>query len=249
MSVDPFESAELLIGRAKENRAEFEARCTERFKSVKAAPFEEPDPQTGGKFLKLRFPDLLPRSIHPVFSDGINNVRHSLDQATNAAVVTIRGGKPNCYFPFAKDVKDFEAIFESRRYKTIPVTLRPFLAHMKPYLGGDDLLWSLGRLSGPNKHQTILVSTPEATHNVGSWGVGRDFTPLHAWDGAKQELTLGHIAPGGQIQLNYNFLFQVSLGDAPIVGGQKAVAVLDAFISKAESVVSGLKAETMRLTL
>lgn len=195
----PFASPKLLIARAKENFEDFEGRCNTFFTQKVGASFREHDTETGCELIKFRLKERVPDITRTVFSDGV------------------RGGSRNCYFPVARDEIEFANIFEIKRYRKVPVDLRPFLAATKAYRGGDDLLWSLCKLTGPwdrRKHELVVFR----------------FKP-----------------PGAKVTGDVQVPINVVLAPGDVVGGQPARAVADAFKRKVERIVEGIEAETRRL--
>jgi len=248
MSNDPFESPKLLIARAKENAADFKTRCQSWVDSNPCVEFAEMDLKTGEKVVKFRLEKPLPSDARPVLSDAFNNLRHSLDQAVNASAVLLRGGAMNCYFPIGKDAKEFVGIFDSKRFKKIPIDLQPYLAGLQPYFGGDDLLWALGTIAGPNKHQITLDVEPRIAGGKAFGGrMANGVAVTFKWDAAKKEMELARIGPHGEFQMDLSLTYEIKLGRAKVVGGQPALAVFDTFLGKTESVVNGIEAETARI--
>lgn len=245
----PFESAKLLIARAKENFVEFETRYKAFLAERPYTTVTEDEPGTPNKILKLKLTKALPIILRAVYSDGLNNMRHALDHAVNDAAVLLRGGSRNCYFPFGKNAAEFGLIYESKRYKTVPVALRPHLNGLQPYFGGNEILYALGKLSGPNKHQIVLrlsAATTNELHNVRVEGTGFGLL-MPRWDDAKGEMPLYVLYPGGHVKTDVSFTPQITCDEPAVRGLKTAAGLSDEFMAMTESVVSGLEAETERL--
>jgi hypothetical protein len=247
MDTDPFESPKLLLARGKENSAEFEGRFRAFVKSTHLTIAHDLDPKTGNAIIKARLDKPFPGGLRPILSDAINNFRHALDQAVNSAAVEIRAGKRDCYFPFAADINDLGVLYV-KRFKTVPVALRPFLDNLKPYAGGDDLLWSLGKISGPNKHQIILETATDVTQivEVKAEIAGR-WRRIYRWDSAKEEMTIAVAAPGTQFNLNIEMPILVKFGGSGPLSGHEAIGTLNALAGKADGILKGIEAETARI--
>lgn len=245
----PFESPKLLIARAKENLADFDARYRAYLETRPYEALTEDDAKTGDKILKLRVTAPIPGIMRVVLSDCFNNCRHALDQAVNEAAVALRGGERNCYFPFGKNAKEFSFIYGGRRYQYIPIELRPYLNGLQPYFGGNDLLYALSKLAGPNKHQIVLRLF------AGSMG-GVDISAKRAskvaflppvWNRAKGELPVARIEPGGELHTDIGFTPLIAVVDPAVHGLQASPGMAETFISMAERIVEGIEAEAMRL--
>ena len=248
MTGDPFESPKLLLARAKENAAEFKGRIEAYGQSQPWEVFDDPDLKTGEHVVKARLIRPLPADVRPVFSDAVNNLRHALDQAVNSAALEIRGGKADCYFPFGIDAANFALIYKSKRYGPIPMELRPLLDGLKPYAGGDDLLYALNRISGPNKHQAILTAQPVATGMQNFTGVVSGNVGIGGgWDSAKNELELARLGPGAQLNVNFQVTMAITIGGGNPASGQPVLGFLDALSGKAEGIINAIEAETARI--
>ncbi len=247
----PFTSPKLLIARAEENFADFEVRCNAFFATKVGSFVRDLDPKTGDHVIKFRIKEELPAGLRPVFSDGVNNLRHALDQAVNDSAIALRGGDANCYFPVARDAREFLTIFATKRYGKIPESIRPYLAQTQPYRGGNDLLWALSRMTGRNKHQVVLSLEPR----VSGLGVQdliidsavRFSLPVPRWDRAKKEMEIARMSPEAKVRGDLQVPVDVVLGAADVVGGQPALALSNEFLRMVEGVVLGLEAETARL--
>lgn len=245
----PFESPKLLIARAKENIADFDARYKTYMESRPYEVVTEPEPKSPNKITKIRLTKQIDPMMRAVLSDALNNLRHALDQAVNDAAVLLRGGKRDCYFPFGQNAKAFELIYTSKRYKTVPIDIRDHLNSLQPYFGGDDLLHALGRLSGPNKHQVVLRIAAGAAHSVKPTIRSMVNCALIApvWDAAKGELPVFRLFPGGYVECDLAFSPQVSLHEPSVQHLALANDFAEELVSLAERIVGGIERETYRL--
>ncbi len=247
----PFGSAKLLIARGKEHTDEFIARAGEFFKTGPCQAVFDKDSEPGYKLLKVKLMTPLPGMLRTVLSDAVNNLRHALDHAANDAAVQLRGGKPDTYFPMGKTAKDYADIYNGRRYRSFPADLRPYVDGLQPYIGGNDLLYALGRISSPNKHQVVLgagVETSSIKLNAVS-NVSGGYLSLAApqWNRAKNEMVLAKVGLDTDFKYNYEIPFTVTIHNPATSRFEAAVGLLDKLAGVAESVVLGLEAETARL--
>jgi hypothetical protein len=252
MADDPFESPKLLLDGARHDVKNFDSESREFIDNCFAVPFTQIDNKTREKVVKYRIAQKMPGHLRVLASNVVNNLRHALDQAVNCAAVELGATKRNNYFPFAKDSTDIDRIIRDS-CKSVRADLIPTLKGFQPYGGGDDLLYSLSRIAGPNKHQLVLKTNLDLTHLIindlmaifrspGSFGFG-------GWDSAKQELEFARIGPGGYLKCNPKAKLPVfvSLSDSKIASGEPATAFLDTLAGKVESIVSAIEAETDRL--
>ena len=247
----PFEEPRLLIDHARINIQNLEAGSSAFTDSCRGVEVEELDHQTRQKIIKLRVTGKIPGPLRPIASGIVNDLRHSLDQSMNEAIVRLGAKKRDTYFPFAKNAGSFDELFKSDRYKSICPDLRPYLGSVQLYGGGDDLLYTLNRIAGPNKHQLVLRLGAE----FGSfWTDGKvEFrgpgTFGLEWDRKRQELEIARIGPGGFLRMHdqSNLSFFVSIDEGETARSQPASAFLDTLATKVEGIVAGLEAETARI--
>lgn len=244
----PFESAQLLIERAEENLRDFPGRVKEYYASNPLETITEDDPHSLDTIVKVKLKPV-PTPIRGVISDCVNNLRHALDHATNDAAVMLRGGQRNCYFPFGRDAGDFANIFGSRRYKTIPVALRPFLSGLKPYFAGNDLLYTLGRISGPNKHQVVIraIGLAENQVRVNNTVLSDSSISVPAFDSAKGEMEVFRVGYYGKAKADVSITATVAIIDRALPAPHPAPTLLNAFRHEVRDIVAGMEAEARRL--
>lgn len=255
-STDPFVSPKLLLARAEEHIqslhhdwGHFHERCF-------GIPFEVFDAEKSQRVLKFRIcPDVPPR-LSVLASDALNNLRHALDQAVNCAAAELGSTKRNNYFPFAKSASELDGLIK-KNCPTVQPELLATLKGFQPYQGGDDVLYALAKLAGPNKHQLLLDLQPHMPSLVidtrfGGWFrrvAGPGTMGILAWDSEKQELEAARVWGSGSFQYDYMTrpAFYVAIGGTDASRGQPAAAFLDAVASKVDGIVRVLEAETVRL--
>lgn len=244
-----FEGPSITIERAKEHIKEIHAFRQIFAESVTWRQRVDLDKFTGENLIYFCLDARIPNRIRGVASDAVNNLRHALDQTVCAASLQLGAVRTKkAYFPFAKSKYDLSAQIKYR-CKDVPTVLTPFLAAFEPYLGGDDLLWSLSRIAGPNKHQVPLaveVQVPFMLCTKGSMSGDVKFG-LGKWDRQKQEVCVAKVGIGGQLNQQIDLGHYISIGEVDVVARQPLTAVLDAYLGKVESIVLGIEAETIRL--
>lgn len=249
--LSPFDSPLMLIGAAKKDIVDIKTACDAFIKTRKYAIVEQFDAKTKEKVVKLRFDDGIPGQLRVNFSRVINDLRHALDQATCDGALTLGAtSTKNVYFPFGKDLKDFEGKVKDH-CRTVRADLRSFIEKFCAYYGGDNLLWSLTRLAAM-KHQRIIALSTEANgfifHSDDSMLIQGPCTiGINKWNDRRNELEFARVQPGGGIQMKLDIPFQVVIGHADVVAGKPVATVLDEYASKVESIVLAIKAETLRL--
>jgi len=250
---EPFESPLLLIGAAKENLVKLKSACDSFVKNAGYKIMLQQDMKTGDAIIKAHMATAFPGQIRVIASTIINDLRHALDQAVcDGALILGASNSKNIYFPFAKDLADFNVVLKDKCRKVRP-DLVDFIKNFNPYFGGDNLLWALNKLAGINKHQRIvsIAVNPNSIIEIqrAFWGRNIKTLVINKWNDRKNELEVIRVNSVGDMEVNFSFRLdlEIVMGKADIVSGQPAIAILNTFVSKAESIVLGIKAESERL--
>ena len=167
MKPDLFESAWLLLNRAREHRDEFDQRSDAWQSRNTYSTLIEFDPNSGYYVRKERFSNPLPSFLFPVAANSFNNLRHSLDQAMCASALAKNANVDlhGVYFVFASSEVEFAKRAKSLAAKVAP-ELMAIMAARKPYKGGNDRLWALSKLTKLNKHRS-LIGLGYEIHTIG----------------------------------------------------------------------------------
>jgi len=249
---DAFESPRLLLDAARHDIAEFDSQARAFLNGCLGVRVVQMDPKSGEQVVKYRVAQKIPGRLRVLASNVLNNLRHSLDQAVNCAAIELGGAKRNNYFPFAKDALDIDRVIKDN-CKTVPAALKPILKGFRPYSGGDDLLYSLNRIAGPNKHQLVVRLNLDLTHLVANDFVREVRGPAAfgfiEWDSAKQEIEIARIGPGGHVICadRTKLPLSMTLGHRQDAGGKPATTFLNALANKVESILRVIETETARL--
>lgn len=115
--------------------------------------------------------DATPDRLPLVAGDVIQNLMSALDHLAYQLVCRDTNDQPPnpnwIYFPIADDLQTYEA---KKAGKMQGASVETFAAidALKPYKGGNDLLWTLYRLNNIEKHRLLLtVGSQAAGFNVG----------------------------------------------------------------------------------
>ena len=251
---DPFDSPKALIQGAKEDVIEFEARWTAYASNARCVPIIYTDRETGHKIIKIRVKDNPPARLRYLASNIINNIRHALDQAANAAAVLLGKNKRDGYFPFGIDKVGIEDVIK-RHCRGFNIELIDYFRSLKPNGGGDDLLSAVGKATGPNKHQiTLDIYTDVPRYGLFDFMV--DITgPAEVgggWDKNKRELLLVTLTSSSAqtticINAQTRLPLVVEIGGSAAFTGHEATALLNTLIGKVDGILLGVETETARI--
>lgn len=226
------------------------------------------DPKTRKPVYYVSCVHPIPESIPLIAGDGIQNLMSALDHLAYQIVCSdTMDNPPNpnwIYFPIADDAAKYEA---KKRGKIEGAAQESFDAidALKPYKGGNDLLWILYRLNNIEKHRLLLT--------VGSQAEGIHLGQLMATvvrslpdDFAKRsgmlpgleslsaflvpddkgfplkegfELYIG--APDEKPNPKQQFRFTVALNEPGIVEGKPLIETLHQLTTLVEGIVTALK--------
>lgn len=250
----PFESPKLLVDGAKTNLIDFESGCNSFIQDCTYDTIRYIEPKSGDKVVKFRFHHRMPPKLRLSAYRILNDLRHALDQAVCDGAISL--GRPNAkgvYFPFGKEPKNFDDEV-TNKCKNVHPDLIALIRGFKPHYGGDDLLYALSSIAGPNKHQRVISMSLnhsglqiEPTSNAVI--LHADLRPLrlNRWNELHNELEFMRTGAGAQGQINAIPVLQIVVGDGepPLAG--PATANLSALASKAEGIVLGIEAETARI--
>lgn len=257
---DPFESPKLLIDAAREDIQRFEVAGNDFFiKEQPAIKVEEFDPETRDKHLKIRITKPPSRQLRIIGYNIIGALRHALDQAVYAAVLSVTGSRPDqVYFPFATSPADLDSRLKAIGKKTktlkIPAELHPIIKSFEAYPrsdrheGGNTVLAHLGALSGPNKHEVVLGIgvNAESVQILSFSGASGYSMYVPGVDPATNEMKVMSFHDCTNPKYNIIIPTQIVINE-PRIMGQQALGAFDTWLAVVEKIVNSLQTETMRI--
>jgi len=185
----------------------------------------------------------LPLMFNAEVGAYINAIRSSLDILATSLVERYRIPikEEDTYFP----VLNSEAQFRSPRYKGsefvqgLPPTERGIIETLKPYKGGNNLLWSLHHLDIVRKHCRLLTVEPNpVSFHINGWGLESTFTPISGgWMCNPGETVLGFLAKGAP-KPKMEFTGYIGLNEPGALARHPLVPALDKFASLANSIIT-----------
>ncbi len=158
------------VKRAKEHISDLEREHRAFFDSQPYEVGTKRDPQSRKLIYYLTRIDPVPECLALIAGDAVQNLMSALDHLAYQIVCSDTGDDPPnpnwIYFPIADDAAKYEA---KKRGKMEGASQESFDAidTLKPYKGGNDLLWILYRLNNIEKHRLLFT--------VGSKAAGVDF--------------------------------------------------------------------------
>jgi len=148
---------------ARTNFPAFQSRINTWLSDNIKIAFRDGDASSPDDFAVMIKREPLPLSFNVEFGAYINAIRSSLDILANT-LANRHGimGKDVC-FPVAKSLSDFNIgkYNGSKFINKLPASERKIIESLKPYSGGNDLLWELHRMDITRKHHRLLIARVE----------------------------------------------------------------------------------------
>jgi hypothetical protein len=195
----------------------------------------------------------LPLAFQVEVGAYVNAIRSSLDiLAATLAYRHCQSLIDEAYFPIASSEVAFrdgiakgKGLKGGKFVKALPARERAIIESLKPYKGGNKLLYSLHNLDIVRKHIRLLtVDIQPCMIKVSWWGTEPSgFIPVSTgWvRTGPDETTIGLIAKSLTQQPNIEFASQVSLGETAYFPHREVVTTLYEFSKMAKAIIGNFK--------
>lgn len=138
-------------------------------------------PDADEEVWSFRLTQKLPPDLSVRCGEILHNLRTALEQTLIEVIVTRDNGvQTGIAFPIGKDEEKFRDALRKQE-KRLPPDAVPLIEALKPYKGGNNLLWLLHNTNRDDKHRVGLVPVNVRTGGQNSF--------LSTWDG--QALVIG----------------------------------------------------------
>lgn len=249
-----FSGVRLKIEWAGEKVREVQGRIDTFFGNPDAyTPFCEVEPETGRRLLKARLVDKLPSDLLRITAEHVYHVRSALDLLA-CALATINGETTkNVYFPFAGDANEFVGPGTQGKIKKLAPDDVAIISSLKPYRGGNDVLWALSRLSNIDRHVDLIPVTDGARratiHNAeffaGTIGYGIGIA-TRSGESLYDGVTLVDVGPDGNFgfseKTQVNLAADVVFGNVDVFAGKSLVPTLHQLTQLVDGIVRQFEA-------
>jgi len=252
----------LKIKRAKEHVENLDRQLCAFLESSPYKVGAKHDPQTRKLIYYVTSAEPIPDCLPLVAGDAIQNLMSALDHLAYQIVCTDTGDSPPnpnwIYFPVADDAVKYEAK-KRRKIEGARQDTFDMIDALKPYKGGNDLLWALYRLNNIEKHRLLLtVGAQAAGMNLGqlmashlgsvfpaeavaafeSMNVFLDPADKGFPLNADFELYIGAVdeTPNPKQQFRFNVL----LSESGIIDGKPLIETVNQFTALVEGIVTAL---------
>jgi hypothetical protein len=146
------------IVRADKHISDLQIEC-DRFKESRPYIIDiNRDSQTGETVYYLRCIEPIPCDIALIAGDVLNNLRSALDHvmwhfASQHAPVP---NEKSVYFPILGSAVSYDLLLRGEKIAYLRQNIIGVLDTIKPYKGGNDLLWKLHKLNNLDKHRLLI---------------------------------------------------------------------------------------------
>lgn len=253
MIADPLASPKLKIQRAHRHIEDVVAQINSFFRTelYPIAHWIKDHDDGLHQLLQVQITRPIPGEIAAATGDVIGNLRSALDHLTrclaiqNHAAMGLPGQPKKTYFPIAGDLNEFQTWGTQKKVEPLSQDAKDLIASLKPYKGGNDLLWALNSLRNLDIHNALVP--------IGAASLGGQ-TSMVLFPGRVGELTfeaprfmsfdenqtatlLKFPRPLGQPNYDLEITVDVALGDVEVLRGQLLTTTLQQFAGLAESIV------------
>lgn len=165
-------------------------------------------------------------------AEAVYHLRSTLDQLMCA--LALANGATNTSgvsFPFAGDEKEFFNSKSQSRISKLSAEAAGMVCLLKPYRGGDDLLWGLGKLANIDKHISLIA--------IGHAKAGLKYQitidlqvgdqvepPRDQWQPLAEEMTLITYPAGRTPYGELEIVTEIAFGNIAVFAGEPVVELL-----------------------
>jgi hypothetical protein len=194
---------------------------------------EDPDPNGPNNVIVVVEEEPFPLAFNVEVGAYINTIRSSLDIL--ASSLSARNGMPDnreAYFPIFQSGRYLAIGLESKKW--LSPAERSIIKTLKPYRGGNELLWSLHQLDIMRKHRRLIgVEPTPAFFRI----AGQSVQPIMSgWIRTHNKTQLAFISKGAR-QPQITRTFTVTIDEPGMAERKPLVAALYEFAGLAESII------------
>ena len=213
-AADILADADLRLEWANQHIQHFELEIQAFHESESYRLVRNVDPQNPN-LVHVTDPPAIPPQLNLIASDAIHSMRVGLDYLACSLAVLNKRSMSHVYFPIAASVDEYRLSETKRKIKKLSAQARSFIDGLKPYKGGNDLLWAIHEINKTDKHRNLVLLN-EGTSPM--WY----FTPRQG-DKARDPVT-------GAPQYDFKITVVPAFADLEGFEGQAALTLLKEFL-------------------
>jgi len=159
MNKDPLFSAKLKLEGAKRHIGDLAGHIKAFFgtEPYPIATSVEAEPEGPQQVLKVKITKPLSNEIYACAGDALHNLRSVLDHLACALAIQNGHSDPGkTEFPIVGGENWLDDPGTKKKIKLISAEANALIRDLKPYKGGDNILWALNRLRVTDTHKTVV---------------------------------------------------------------------------------------------
>lgn len=236
---DPLNGVKLKLARANKHVRDVERMVAKFGRSHKIVREMEPDGVH--EVVKIRV-GKIPRMLPIIIGEVAFQLRSALDQLACALAVLNEESPTEVYFPFAGDRDEFFNKGAQGKIRKLSTAAQKLICRLKPYKGGNNLLWALNRLRIKDVHITLVPLAMRGPKWAGKT-VSATVRPggaviLQYPQTSKKEIVLARCVAGSDIHYNLDPAVGIAFGDVEFLEGENVVGRLRELVNLTEQIVA-----------
>jgi hypothetical protein len=249
-------SPRYLIEHAKRRVAEFKAELLAYGNSNPYASVLEHNRDGTEDIYKIKLVKPIPFGLNGIAFDAANGLRSALDQGGYATAIASgksesAGRRIRAAFPFCDNPTEVKGR-RNGEGRDIPQEIFDLMFSFKPYLGGNELLWSLNKLANSNKHRILapfamINAAMKIPHLETGHIIEARWPPQ--WDSAKNEMMWLRQKRGSKLKGEVQFVGFVSFNKIEPISRQPADAIFDRLVTEVTTILDAIEAKAARIGL
>jgi hypothetical protein len=269
MKPGPLLAAFAKVERAKAQVSDVEARIQLWAQSKPYSVVSKINPDDPREEIWSFIPKPIGFDLPVIIGETLHNVRSPLDQMLSAVAELQRGISHGVAFPFGKTADIFEHALAKQK-KLLPAEAIDMIRVLKPYKGGNDLLWAINELNRGDKHRPRLIPVlTNSSWQLGFMGVEKGkvyimgdrrggHLSVDQMDGkpyvaaksrhpyAEGEVEILTCAPGTKFHTDMKPLCQIAFGKIEVLKTEPVVKVLHQMRDLVESILQAFERRFFR---
>jgi hypothetical protein len=251
---DSLEGPKLKIERAKSHIRDLVERDAEFFSGPDGPPYiirREPyDKDPAQECFKVKMIREIDAEFPIIIGEVIHNLRSALDH------LTVILGELNCcantrqiHFPVGRDKAHFELPETQKKIKALSPDAQSMIRGLKPYKGGNDLLWAMHECSLVDKHNSLIsVAVSRQGGPVGSLRLstlqeGYNYISVPQWNAFDKEAIVLTFPKGATVESDdsLGIILSLSFREIDVIKGKSVIATLKQFVDLTKNIVSAFE--------
>jgi hypothetical protein len=200
---------------------------------------EDLHPEMGTKFFKLQVNQKLPNTINAGVGAVIDSIRTSLDLLTSA--LAARNGVStgcDCHFPIYTTAEDFtDPKNVAQREKCLSAGERQIIEELKPYRGGNDLLFALRQFDTLRKRERLIdvyLAPGAVLHTPEAQASGFKLNPK--WPRFEDGAVLGRTNINSPAS-GFDIVVDITFSEVDLISAQSVIETLRQFVRLADEIM------------